>query len=153
MYCRHSSEELQNYVLDFITRVSQSYRKNYRSCDFITDILQLKVPNLFSSTSEPGADDMGLIEDRFSRFLQEYIRRNNLRPVIMKRIQEILVLVSEDRQTMFHWTVLNVLRLVSLYKYNIAEHVYIYTHVHVHSLLLKCPYLFSTHYVIVLIRK
>ena len=69
---------------------------------------------------------MGLIEDRFSRFLQEYIRRNNLRPVIMKRIQEILVLVSEDRQTMFHWTVLNVLRLVSLYKYNIAEHAYMY---------------------------
>ena len=83
-------------MLDFVIKVAGTYRKDQRASDFIPDLLQLRVPNLFSSSSEPGADKRGLIKERFSDFLKSYIRRNNLRPVIMTRIQDILGVVSED---------------------------------------------------------
>ena len=107
---RHSSDDLQGYILDFIIRVANVYRKDQRSCDFIPDILQLKVPNLFSPDNEE--QEQGPVADKFSEFLKAYIQRNQLRPVIMRRIQEILHPVSEDKQMAFHWIVLSIVQSV-----------------------------------------
>lgn len=112
----HSTDSIQNFILDFFRKVAGKYRKTNRSRDFIIHVLQLNVPNIFSSTGEPDDDNVP-IETRFMEFLRDYIQRNNLRGVIIDRIQEILSLVSEEKQTVFHWMILSVVQQVSIHNY------------------------------------
>lgn len=110
--CSHSTDTIQHFILEFTMKVSEKYRKAQNSRDFILDILKLNVPNLFSSTGEP--EENGIpVEDRFVKFLRDYIQRNNLRPVLIERIQEILSLVSEEKPTIYHWMILDVVQQVS----------------------------------------
>ena len=100
--------------MEFLKSVAERYRLDERAGDFIPDILQLKVPLLFATEIEPAPEGGNRVGDKFSSFLREYIQRNNLRPVIMKKIQDILGYVTDNEQYMFHWIVLNVLQSVSM---------------------------------------
>ena len=94
--------------------VAESYRSNKRAGDFIPDVLQLNVPLLFAAENEPGAGDVSHVGDIFSSLLREYIQRNNLQPVIMNKIRDIIGYITDKKQHAFHWIVLNVLQLVSM---------------------------------------
>ena len=110
-------EELQNHLLEFLVRVADVYRKDRRAGDFIPDVLQLKVSQLFSADTEAGLNGESLVGEKFSEFLKVYIQRNNLRPELMSRIQEIIGYVPENEPTAFHWIILNVIcsvRLISI---------------------------------------
>ena len=108
------NEEPQTHLLEFLKSVAESYRSNKRAGDFIPDVLRLNVPLLFAAENEPGAGDGSLVGDMFSSFLREYIQRNNLHPVIMNKIQDIIGYIADKKQHAFHWIVLNVLQLVSM---------------------------------------
>ena len=100
--------------MEFLKSVAERYRLDERAGDFIPDILQLKVPLLFAADAEPIPEGGNRVGDKFSLFLRDYIQRNNLRPVIMNKIQDILGYVTDNEQYMFHWIVLNVLQSVSI---------------------------------------
>ena len=100
--------------MEFLKSVAERYRLDERAGDFISDILQLKVPLLFAAETEPAPEGGNRVGDKFSFFLREYIQRNNLRPVIMNKIQDILGYFTDNEQYMFHWIVLNVLQSVSM---------------------------------------
>ena len=99
-------------MLEFLKSIAHDYRSDQRAKDFIPDLLQLKVPLLFVAENEPRAGDVG---DTFSSFLQEYILRNNLRPVITNKIKDTLSCVTDNEQYAFHGIVLNVLHSVSIF--------------------------------------
>ena len=125
-------------MLEFLRSLAERYKLDQRAKDFIPDLIQLDVPLLFVAENEPGIEGGNLVGDKFSSFLHDYIQRNNLRPVIMNKIQDILGYVTDNEQYMFHWIVLNVLQSVSInvcvcvcvcmfcvYIYNL----YVYVHV------------------------
>ena len=112
----HHSKEPQNLLLEFLKSIAHDYRSDQQAKDFIPDLLQLKVPLLFVAENEPRAGDVG---DTFSSFLHEYIRRNNLRPVITNKIKDTLSCVTDNEQYAFHGIVLNVLHSVSIFNVSI----------------------------------
>ena len=97
------------------------YKKNKRACIFITDLLQLNTPNLLSSDTEGASNgkNISVIEGTFSYFLLGYIQQNNLRPELMRKIDNIIESISENEQISFHCFILNVLQSVSFYIKNL----------------------------------
>ena len=98
------------------------YKKNKRACIFITDLLQLNTPNLLSSDTEGASNgkNISVIEGTFSYFLLGYIQQNNLRPELMRKIDNIIESISENEQISFHCFILNVLQSVSFLHQKLA---------------------------------
>ena len=101
--------------MDFLIRVGYAYGIKKRPGNFIIDLLQLKTPNLFSSSQTETGSSGETVAENFTRFLKKYIKQYNLRSEMTNRIKEIEKCVQNDVQTMgsFYWIILNVLYSVS----------------------------------------
>ena len=82
------------FLLDFLTSVASAYLKDKRQKQFVTDLLQLKVPKLFAV--EEGEDEEVRKEDlqvatKFSAFLKSYILRHALKHSLLNQMTDILV--------------------------------------------------------------
>ena len=82
------------FLLNFLKNVSNSYFTEGRQSEFVVDLLQLKVPNLFAV--EECDDELAESEDlevarRFSLFLRDYINSHALKNSILSQMSIIMV--------------------------------------------------------------
>jgi hypothetical protein len=77
--------------------VAKCYLEQKRAKDFIMDLLELNVPDLFlmdaeGSTSTVHSDILSnSVPDEFTQFLTEYIHKNSLHEAILKDVEKIWV--------------------------------------------------------------
>ena len=110
-----NGDKTRHHLLDFLIRVGHAYGIKKRPGDFIIDLLQLKAPNLFSSSQAETESSGETVAENFTRFLKKYLKQYHLRSEMTNRINEIQKCVQKDVQTMgsFYWIILNVLHSVS----------------------------------------
>ena len=95
--CRHGNSGCFT-VLDFLKAAGNKYDKEGRSREFVCDLLDMKVPQLFAVVSEDqvtgqnqtiSADQTA--QQMFSCFLHEYIINKALKNGLLGRIDKIMV--------------------------------------------------------------
>lgn len=92
-----------NSLLDFLKSVARCYLEQKRPKEFIMDLLELNVPDLFmmdceGSTSTIQSDILSnSVPDEFTQFLTEYIQRNHLHQVILEDVEKIWVSNCDNR--------------------------------------------------------
>lgn len=119
-------EEAQSYLFSFITKIAEKYRDSKRAKDFIPELIQLDVPQLFAvpRPSSPSPSPSPMEEEKheetsvgqqFKDFLMSYIQRNNLRNVILSQLQILITHITDRKDNVnFQWIILGVLQSVSL---------------------------------------
>lgn len=81
--------------------MAKCYLEQGRPKEFIMDLLELNVPDLFmmdneGSTSTIQSDILSnSVPDEFTQFLTEYIQRNNLHEAILQDVEKIWVCCDE----------------------------------------------------------
>ena len=110
-----NGDKTRHHLLEFLIRVGHAYGITKRPGDFIIDLLQLKAPNLFSSSQTEAGSSAETVAEIFTSFLKKYMKQYNLRFELTNRINKIQKCVQKDVQTMgsFYWIILNVLYSVS----------------------------------------
>ena len=82
------------FLLSFLKSVSHAYTADERHNDFILDLLQLKVPELFAVEEETdesaGQVDMEVAKN-FSEFLNCYVQRHVQKHIILSHTAAIMV--------------------------------------------------------------
>ena len=86
-YHRFSDVRCKRCIVGLIKRISESYMISKRQNTFVTDLMQLDVPNLFQSFKE---DDRS-IEIVFIAMICEFIQKNTLKEVILSQVIAIMV--------------------------------------------------------------
>ena len=108
-------DEHQHHLLTFLCKVGDRYKETGRSKEFIPDLLQLNVPQLFIIPADANQEmEEASVGQKFSSFLKSYIQRNNLQSVILDNMQTILSKFTDKSDINFHWIILSVLQSVSL---------------------------------------
>ena len=103
-------------MFNFLIRVAVVYKMTKRALDFILDVLQLKVPYLFSTATETKVFSKNALGKEFSDHLKRYILSNSLQPKLMNSIQEVYEHIPEDDQTELQWIILSVIKSVRFNK-------------------------------------
>ena len=100
-------------MLTFLYNVADKYKEDRRAREFIPDLLQLDVPQLFATSSDDEMGDTTSVGQSFSNFLKAYIQRNGLRKDIFNQMQTMIAHITDEKQHLhFHWIILNVLQSV-----------------------------------------
>ena len=86
------SEESQSYLFSFITKIAEKYEEDKHTENFISELIQLDVPQLFApplsmDVEKPEVTNVG---QQFKDFLVSYIQRNNLHSVILNQLQSLI---------------------------------------------------------------
>ena len=86
------SEESQSYLFSFITAIAEKYEEDKHTENFISELIQLDVPQLFAPSlptdvEKPEVTNVG---QQFKDFLVSYIQRNNLHSVILNQLQSLI---------------------------------------------------------------
>ena len=96
---------MHSFLLELLKRYSKSYQAQ-EPMAFITDMMQLKVPNLFAQGNN---DEDRRVRSEFITFLQDYVQRNSLREMLLNKI-----LVCHIVSLLFTFIELTLHRIVSL---------------------------------------
>lgn len=95
----HSFKDAQHhkFLLEFLKSVAGCYLEQGRPKEFIMDLLELNVPDLFMMESEGSTSTIqsdilsSSVPDEFTQFLTEYIQRNQLHEAILQDVEKIWV--------------------------------------------------------------
>ncbi len=85
------------FLLDFLKSAGRCYLEQGRAKDFIMDLMELNVPDLFTmdtegSTSTIQSDIMSSsVPEDFTQFLADYIQRHHLHEALLKDVEKIWV--------------------------------------------------------------
>lgn len=83
---------MHSFLLELLKQYSKSYQAQ-EPMAFITDMMQLEVPNLFVQGT---SDEDRKVRSEFVNFLQDYVQRNSLRDSLLNKI-----LVCQSVSTLF----------------------------------------------------
>ena len=86
------SEESQSYLFSFLSKIAEKYEEDKRTGNFISELIQLDVPQLFAPSlpTEVEKPEVTNVGQQFKDFLVSYIQRNNLHSVILNQLQSII---------------------------------------------------------------
>ncbi|KAL5460347.1 hypothetical protein EMCRGX_G033792 [Ephydatia muelleri] len=73
---------MHSFLLELLKRYSKYYQ-GQEPMEFITDMMQLEVPNLFAQGNN---DEDRKVRSEFIHFLQDYVQRNSLRETLLNDI-------------------------------------------------------------------
>ena len=87
---RFSGAHDHYFILNFLQSVAQRYNETGRAKNFVLDLLAIRVSKLFAI--EPGEEAAGAeVQKNFKTFLQNFIRRNALKPPLLSNMNIIMV--------------------------------------------------------------
>ena len=92
--CRARHVDNLGFLLDFLKRVAEQYSRRNEAIDFVTALLKLNTPWLFSALGEQGgsiAVNVQGVRREFALFLKQYIERNSLNKALLDKTEEIWV--------------------------------------------------------------
>ena len=106
----------QSYLFSFITKIAEKYEEDKHIENFISELIQLDVPQLFApplsmDVEKPEVTNVG---QQFKDFLVSYIQRNNLHNVILNQLQSLIEHITDKKENVnLHWIIQEVLLMVS----------------------------------------
>ena len=110
------SEESQSYLFSFLTKIAEKYEEDKRTGNFISELIQLDVPQLFAPSlpmevEKPKVNNVG---QQFKDFLVSYIHGNNLHSVILNQLHSLIKHITDKKENVnFQWIIQEVLLMVS----------------------------------------
>lgn len=78
--------------------MAKCYREDGRAGDFLLDLLELKLPELFAAERGRGEDEK--VRHNFTTFLWDYILRCGLKHTILEEMRNILVRETNSHMQM-----------------------------------------------------
>ena len=94
MLCRLPGASNQKCVHRFLFQIAEHYKEQKKAIDFVVDLLEVDVPELFAVRMTVSVDetqkDKGAVSD-FKRELQMFITQNELKHKLLSKLKEILV--------------------------------------------------------------
>ena len=110
------SEESQSYLFSFLSKIAEKYEEDKRTGNFISELIQLDVPQLFAPSlpTEVEKPEVTNVGQQFKDFLVSYIQRNNLHSIILNQLQSLIKLITDKKENVnFQWIMQELLLMVS----------------------------------------